>query len=110
MRIIKKIIPSIVFLGFYLRELVIANFKIAADLITPGLNIKPGFIKLPLLTETDFEIMLYSNLLTMTPGTFVVDISQDKKSMYIHAMYLQNTEELRDSLIELQHRIFELTR
>ena len=49
---------------------------------------KPGIVKIPLDLETDVEITLLASLITLTPGTLSLDVSKDKKVLYVHSMYV----------------------
>lgn len=86
-------IPKVInFLFFFLYELLLANLEVAYDLITPRYYMKPGIIKFPLSAKTDLEITLLSNFISLTPGTMILDVSDDKKVLYIHVMYVKDRE------------------
>src|SRR5699024_7238650 len=71
----------------------------SSDLIlTPPWHMKPGVIALPLEARTELEITLVANLISLTPGTLSLDVSDDRKVLYIHAMFLDDEEELRRNL------------
>ncbi len=53
---------------------------------------------------------MVANLISLTPGTLSLDVSDDRKVLYIHAMFLDNEEELRRNLKEMEHRALELFR
>ena len=72
-----------------------SNAIIAYDILTPIHHMKPGVIGIPIDAETDFEITVLANLITMTPGTLSLDISPDRKTLYVHAMYIRDPEALR---------------
>ena len=95
MRMIKKITQIILFSMFYLKELVLANFRVLHDVLTPRHYMKPGFIAVPLDARTDLEIFVLLNLISMTPGTLSVDVSANKKTLFIHVMYLDNISDFR---------------
>ncbi len=71
---------------------------------------KPGVIAMPLSARTEMEITMVANLISLTPGTLSLDVSDDRKVLYIHAMFLDNEEELRRNLKEMEHRALELFR
>lgn len=83
----------IAFIFFFLYELIKANLQVAYDVITPRFYMKPGIIKIPLTAASDLEITLLANLITLTPGTLSLDVSDDKKVLYVHAMYVKDREE-----------------
>lgn len=88
-----KILPKVIsFIFFFLYELTKANLEVAYEVITPKLNMTPGIIKFPLDAETDLEITFLANLITLTPGTLSIDVSDDKKVLYVHAMYIKDRE------------------
>jgi multicomponent Na+:H+ antiporter subunit E len=89
-----KMIPQIIaFIFFFLYELVKANIQVAFDVITPKFYMTPGIIRVPLDAKTDVEITLLANLISLTPGTLSLDVSDDKKVLYVHSMYIANEEE-----------------
>ncbi|MCH4813262.1 Na+/H+ antiporter subunit E [Vreelandella neptunia] len=98
------------FIGFFLKELIQANLRVAFDILTPPWHMKPGVIAMPLSARTEMEITMVANLISLTPGTLSLDVSDDRKVLYIHAMFLDNEEELRRNLKEMEHRALELFR
>jgi multicomponent Na+:H+ antiporter subunit E len=96
---------------FYLRELVLANLKVAYDVLTPGYHMRPAVIAIPLDAKTDAEIALLANLITLTPGTLSLDVSSDRRFLYIHAMYVGDVEAFRRSIkVGLERRVLEILR
>lgn len=98
------------FLVFFIKELVKANFRVAYDVATPVWYMKPGVIAFRLKTHTDVEIMFVSSVISLTPGTLSLDVSDDRQVLFIHAMFLQDEEQLRQDLRELEHRILKILR
>jgi multicomponent Na+:H+ antiporter subunit E len=96
---------------FFLWELVLANLRVAYDVITPGFRMRPGVIAIPLDVKTDEEITMLANLITLTPGTLSLDVSADRKVLYIHAMYIDEVESVRRDIKEgFERRVMELLR
>lgn len=88
-----RIAPKVVgFVFFFLYELFKANMQVAYEVITPKFNMTPGIIKFPLDAKTDLEITFLANLITLTPGTLSLDVSDDKKVLYVHSMYIKDRE------------------
>ncbi|MDR5866596.1 Na+/H+ antiporter subunit E [Halomonas koreensis] len=96
------------FMAFFLRQLVMANFKVAYDIVTPPWYMRPGVIAMPLTARREFEIALVANLISLTPGTLSLDVSDDRRVLYIHAMFLDDEPALRRSLAELERRALAL--
>ena len=99
------------FIGFYIVEVVQANLRVAFDVVTPTDYAKPGIVAVPLDARTDVEIMLLSNLITMTPGSLSIDVADDRSVIYVHAMYLEDPDELKRQIKDdLERRVLELLR
>ncbi|MCC2600091.1 Na+/H+ antiporter subunit E [Sphingobacterium sp. FBM7-1] len=105
-------VPKIIGFAFYfLYEIVKANIQVAFDVITPKYFFKPGIVKYPMRARTDFEINLLSTMISLTPGTLIVDISDDKKTIYIHVMYLTDPETfVRQTQTGLERRLLAILR
>ncbi len=86
------------FFFFFLYEMLKANLQVAYEVMTSNLHMKPGIIKLELEARTDLEITLLASLISLTPGTLVIDVSDDRKVMYVHGMYLEDRAKFVDSI------------
>ena len=106
------ITPRIIsFFFYFLYELIKANLQVAADVITPKFYMEPGIIKYPLDAKSDLEITVLANVITLTPGTLSLDISDDRKVLYIHAMYVHDRQEFIDGIKNgFEKRILEIVR
>lgn len=86
-------VPAIISFGFFfLYEMLKANLQVAYDVVTPRLFVKPGIVQYPLDAQTDLEITFLTNFISLTPGTLILDVSDDRKVVYIHVMYLEDKE------------------
>lgn len=80
------------FMMYFLAELIKANIQVAIDVVTPPFYMTPGIVAVPLAAKTDAEISLLANLITLTPGTLSLDVSDDRSVLYVHVMYLKDAE------------------
>lgn len=105
-------VPKIfAFILLFIYDLLKANFEVMKDVVTPNYNMKPGIVKYEMDAKTDFEITMFANMIALTPGTVVVDLSKDKKFMYIHVMYLTNKEEFKSTLSNrIERKLLEILR
>jgi multicomponent Na+:H+ antiporter subunit E len=96
---------------YFVKELFVSNFRVMWDVITPRHISRPGIIGVPLEAETGLEIMLVANLVSLTPGTLSVDVSDDKKILYVHVMFLEDVEQTIRSIKDgLERRVLEVMR
>jgi multicomponent Na+:H+ antiporter subunit E len=110
-RYVSKTSKFIGLLLFFLWELILANLRVAYDVLTPRQRMRPGVIAIPLEAKTDAEITILSNLITLTPGTLSLDVSEDRKVLYIHAMYLDDIEATRAKIKNgFERRLLEVMR
>ena len=82
----------------FIKELTVSSVRVTYIVLSPTLRIKTGFIAYPLKTDRDIEITLLANLITLTPGTLSVDVSEDKKILYIHTIDATNPEKLKNDI------------
>lgn len=92
-RYFTRLPKTIAFVFFFLYELVKANIQVAYDVVTPTFYMRPGIVAIPLDAKTDLEITLLANLISLTPGTLSLDVSDDKKVLYVHAMYVKDRDD-----------------
>ena len=95
-----RIAKLLSFAWFYLWDVIRSNVRVAYDVLTPRHRMKPGIIAVPLGEMTDRQLFLLANLLTMTPGSLTLDVSSDRRTLYVHAMYVNDPEELRREVQE----------
>jgi len=88
-----RVIAIINLILLFLKELVLSNIAVLKTVIKPKLDMQPGIFALPTELKKDWEITLLANLITLTPGTLVVDVSDDQKVLYIHAMDVPDVQE-----------------
>lgn len=98
------------FVIYFLKELIVANTRVAFDVLTPPWYMKPGVIAVELEAKTDLEIAFVANLISLTPGTLSLDISDDRRVLYIHAMFLEDEKAVREELRELESRALAVLR
>ena len=83
---------------FYALQVMLSSARIAYEVLTPRLRAKPAVIAVPIDLPLPWQAALLANLITMTPGTLALDVSADGRTLYVHAMYAADPEELRASL------------
>jgi len=109
--ILTKIARGISFLIYYIKEMILANLLIARDILTPRPVLTPGILKLKLDCVSDHEILTFFNLLTMTPGSLSIDISDDKKYLYVHFWNVKDIPAMKEEIKKtLEKRVMEVYR
>ncbi len=97
------------FILFYLAKLVQANFYMAYIILSPKMKTQPGFIEFPLKIKSSAGLLLFSNLISMTPGSLSAEISEDRKILLIHALMIDDHQKTMEEIESIQKRILRLT-
>jgi multicomponent Na+:H+ antiporter subunit E len=105
-----RLVPKVVsFFFFFSYELIKANIQVAWEVGTPSFHMTPGIVGVPLDVTSDGEITMLANLITLTPGTLSLDVSEDKKVLYVYSMYITNREDFIKGIKNgFEKRIIEL--
>jgi multicomponent Na+:H+ antiporter subunit E len=80
------------FLLYAFYQILQANLKVAAEVLSPRLDIQPRILAVPVRSRTELELTLLVILISLTPGTLVIDISTDRRVLYIHHMIAPDPE------------------
>ena len=105
----KRISLVLGLLGYFLFDLLRANIRMAGIILSRKMKLRPAVIAVPLILKSEPAIILLANLMTLTPGTLSLDISTDRRMLYLHTVYLEDAEAFKQELIEgYEHRIKEL--
>src|SRR5690606_25098280 len=71
-------------------ELVVSNLRVAIETATPGMRATPAIVGVELRANREIEIALISIFISLTPGTVVVHVSDDRSRMYVYGMYVSD--------------------
>ncbi|APH71507.1 Na+/H+ antiporter subunit E [Aquibium oceanicum] len=97
--------------ALFLYELVLSSWRVAVLVVQPKMDLKPGIFAYPLKVDREFEITLLANLITLTPGTLSVDVSEDRRFLYVHALDCSDPDQTRlDIANGFERRIMEAFR
>lgn len=83
---------------FFVYDLCVSSVRVAYDVITPTDLSNPAILEMPLDVKSDIEILLVTNLISLTPGTLSLDVTPDRKTLIVHAMFADDPEAVIASL------------
>jgi multicomponent Na+:H+ antiporter subunit E len=107
----RKTFAFLSFFGFYANALLQSSILIARQVLSPRITARPGVIAVPLEAERDLEIAALANLITLTPGTLSLDVSEDRSTLYVHAMFFDDPEVVLDDIKNnFERRLLEFLR
>lgn len=99
-------LSAVVFLGYFLAQLVKSNLQVAWEVITPGSNVNRAIISVPMHVATDGLVTLVGNAITLTPGTLTVDVRGAGEGrppvLYVHVLHFVDVESTRRDVLRLE--------
>ena len=87
---------KLVLLFFY--ELIVSSVQVAREVLTMQNKSRPGIISVPLTVRHEMDIFLLTNMISLTPGTLSLDVTADCETLYIHAMFADDPDALRQQI------------
>ncbi len=108
-RYFRQLPGGIELLLFFLYDVLRANLRMAATILSPRMRLKPAVVAVPLILKSEAAITLLANMMTLTPGTLSLDISTDRQRLYLHTVWLEDADDFRRQLVEgYERRLKEL--
>jgi multicomponent Na+:H+ antiporter subunit E len=107
----RRTIAGLSFSLFYVKALVLSAWAVAKQVLSPTITARPGVMAVPLTATRDVEIATLANLVTLTPGTMSIDISDDRSTLYVHVMLLDDPDAVMADIKEnFEARLLEVLR
>ncbi len=107
----RRVYAFIKLMLLFLRELIKANIDVVRVVIKPRLDNHPGIIAVDTNLETEIEIATLAALITLTPGTVSMDFSADGRTIFVHALDVDDRDEMvADIKGSFEKAIMEVTR
>ena len=79
-------------------ELIVSSLSVAWDVLTPRHRARPGIIAVPLKAKGEGEVLLVTNLISLTPGTLSLDVTEDCNTLFVHAMFADDPEKIASDI------------
>lgn len=90
---------------YFSRVMFVANLQIAYEILTPGLGVAPRIVRFDVTGLTAAQRTILNNVINLTPGTLVVDITPDRRTFYVHCMYARDYDRTLADLEYLKQRL-----
>lgn len=92
-------------------ELFQSAFLVMKHIVSRKVDIQPGIFSYKTELESDWEVTTLAMLLTLTPGSVVMEVSPEGNVFYIHALDIERYKEtLIRSLGKFEKAIMEVSR
>lgn len=108
---LRRLYASFKLLFIFISELTQSSILVLKQILSPKLKIQPGIFKYETILESDLEITMISLLLTLTPGSVVMEVMPEGNVLYVHAMDVENERgAILSQLKNFEKAIMEVTR
>lgn len=95
----------------FISETIQSTIVVIKHIITPKINIEPGIFSYKTILHSEWEVTTLALLLTLTPGSVVMEVNEEGNVFYIHAMDINRYKsDLEKSLKIFEKAIMEVTR
>ena len=106
-----KLLSVIKLLLIFVSEIMQSSYVVIRHILSPKINIEPGIFKYTTVLRGDWQVTTLALLLTLTPGSVVMEVTEDGTGFYIHAMDIKRYKgDLESSLKRFEKAILEVTR
>ncbi len=86
----KRVWYFLLYLPFFFLEVIKSNIDVAYRVLHPKMPIKPGIVAIKTTLKSDISKLILANSITLTPGTFTLDIIDD--TYLIHWIYVESED------------------
>lgn len=94
------------YVAHFLYELVKANVEVALAVLFPSrVEHKRAIIEVPLPRSSRLVGAVLANAVSLTPGTSIIEVSQEPPSFHVHVLDMSSADEIRSSIAELHWRL-----
>ncbi|MEW7977180.1 MAG: Na+/H+ antiporter subunit E [Candidatus Sedimenticola endophacoides] len=83
----RALAAGVFYYGYFFRELLRSNLRMAAIVLSPALPISPGIVRVRTRLKSRMGRLMLANSITLTPGTLTVEI--DGEWLYVHCVTLK---------------------
>ncbi|HLV58804.1 MAG TPA: Na+/H+ antiporter subunit E [Natronosporangium sp.] len=90
---------------YFTGQFLLSNLQVLWEILTPGSRVAPAIVAVPLRCRTRTEIVSFANLVTLTPGTLVLEIVRDPPLIYLHGMFFHDVDAVLAGLRRLEDHL-----
>src|SRR5699024_4655485 len=78
----------------FISELAKSSITVIQQILSSKINIKPGIFKYETKLRGDWEITTIALLLTLTPGSVVMEVTPEQDAFYVHGMDVKESKDM----------------
>lgn len=97
---------------YFVYELLVSSLQVVQAVIMPRIATNAKIIEVPLDVKSDAEILLVTSLISLTPGTLSIDVTEDRKTLFVHAMFAEDPDaqiaQLKSGMERMVREVYEI--
>lgn len=109
-RLLRRLPFMLWFLVVFAYDIVVANLRVAFEVVTPGYRMHVGIVRVPTDCRTPLEVTQLANVITMTPGTLTLEVDPDTYDLYVHSLYIDDVDTFRRQIGAIERRLLKALR
>ena len=94
-------LPALKLLVRLLRDVIVANVRVARLVLGRMDALRPAFVTVPLELRTEQAVTLLARIVTITPGTATLGIDRKRRCLLVHVLH---TEQPEDVVMDIKTR------
>ena len=98
---IRKPLKLVSFMGLLAGDIIVSNLIVAKQVLGSPKRLQPGFVAIPLDLTGALPITMLASTISLTPGTVSIEISEDQKTLHVHALHVVDETTL---VARIKHR------
>lgn len=102
---------AVVFVGAFLRDVTLASFEVMFLAVFRGPRTKSAVITVMLRTESDLLVTFVGHVLTLVPGSYVVEVDRRSSTLYLHVLNVNDqadVEKARATVLLIEERLIRM--
>ncbi len=88
--------------AFFSGELVRSSLLVARDILRGPSAVRTGIVSCPLRVDAVGLVTLLANLIALSPGTMVIDVTHDPTVLHLHVLRLDHPDAVRARVSRLE--------
>lgn len=96
--------------GHLLHDLVVSSWRVLRLAVAPKVRLRPGIVRIDLVTDVDLYQVQVAEMISLVPGTVVVELVRSPRSLYLHVVDMDeqhDKEAIRDMAVRIERQVLD---
>ena len=106
-----NLLRGVLFMLWFTQQVMIASFQVLYWAIAKGPRIRNAVIAVPLRSPSDLLMTAVGHVLSLIPGSLVVEVDRGSATLYVHAMNAPTPEsvvKIRQGIQDIEARLIQV--